>query len=81
MVEFIPMIRGAIRPHILTRIATIFFETGLIYSLSVVLSLGIYLTRSNLEYVVSLAVRPFICSRKCTCSCISDDPYNCELYH
>ncbi|KAJ7809909.1 hypothetical protein B0H14DRAFT_1286801 [Mycena olivaceomarginata] len=56
IIEFIPMIRGAIRPHILTRIATIFFETGLIYSLSVVLSLGIYLTRSNLEYVVSLAM-------------------------
>ncbi|KAJ7895069.1 hypothetical protein B0H13DRAFT_2035202 [Mycena leptocephala] len=55
-VEFHPQLRGQIRPHILTRIATIFFETGLIYTLSVVVSLGIYLTRSNLQYVASMAM-------------------------
>ncbi|KAJ7809899.1 hypothetical protein B0H14DRAFT_3874462 [Mycena olivaceomarginata] len=55
-IEFSPKIRGAIQPHILTRIAKIFFETGLIYSLSVVLSLAIYLAGSNLQYVVSLAM-------------------------
>jgi len=55
-VEFRPNIRGAIRPHILTRIATIFCETGLIYTLSVVASLGVYLARSNLEYVATLAM-------------------------
>jgi hypothetical protein len=56
LLECRPTIPGGIQPHILTRIANIFFETGLIYTLSVVLSLGIYLTGSNLEYVVSLAV-------------------------
>jgi hypothetical protein len=56
LLECGPTIPGGIQPHILTRIASIFFETGLIYTLSVVLSLGIYLTGSNLEYVVSLAV-------------------------
>lgn len=55
-VEFHPHLRGQIRPHILTRIATIFFETGLIYTLSVVVSLGIYLTRSNLQYIASMAM-------------------------
>ncbi|KAF7357284.1 hypothetical protein MSAN_01323800 [Mycena sanguinolenta] len=48
--------RGAIRVHTLTRIAMIFFETGLIYTLSVFFSLGIYLSRSNLQCVVALAV-------------------------
>ncbi|KAJ6468331.1 hypothetical protein C8R45DRAFT_1018353 [Mycena sanguinolenta] len=47
---------GTIRPHILTRIATTFFETGLIYTLSVIASLGVYLARSNLEYVATLAM-------------------------
>ncbi|KAJ7809912.1 hypothetical protein B0H14DRAFT_2453594 [Mycena olivaceomarginata] len=56
LLECGPTIPGGIQPHILTRIANIFFETGLIYTLSVVLSLGIYLTGSNLEYVVSLAM-------------------------
>ncbi|KAJ7274342.1 hypothetical protein B0H12DRAFT_1228096 [Mycena haematopus] len=55
-VEFRPGMRGTIRPHILTRIATIFFETGLIYTLSIVASLGVYLARSNLEYVATLAI-------------------------
>ncbi|KAF7330218.1 hypothetical protein MVEN_02458900 [Mycena venus] len=55
-VEFRPAIRGPIRPHILTQIATIFFETGLIYTLSVIASLGVYLARSNLEYVATLAM-------------------------
>jgi hypothetical protein len=50
--------RGAIEPHFLTRVAMIFFETGMIYTLFVVASLGIYLSGSHLEYVASLAVRP-----------------------
>ncbi|KAJ7189813.1 hypothetical protein GGX14DRAFT_607822 [Mycena pura] len=48
----------AIQRHILTRIATIFFETGLIYTLSIIASLGVYLAGSSLDYVASLA-----CSR------------------
>jgi hypothetical protein len=55
-VEFHPSMRGTIRPHILTRIATTFLETGLIYTLSVIASLGVYITRSSLEYVATLAV-------------------------
>ncbi|KAJ7671498.1 hypothetical protein DFH06DRAFT_1177721 [Mycena polygramma] len=55
-IEDQPDLRGAIRPHILTRIATISFETGLIYTLSIVASLGVYLAGSNLEYVASLAM-------------------------
>ncbi|KAJ7169376.1 hypothetical protein C8R43DRAFT_1121248 [Mycena crocata] len=43
-----------VRPHLLSRIAKIFFETGLVYTLSIIASLGIYLTNSNLEYVASL---------------------------
>ncbi|KAF8207036.1 hypothetical protein K438DRAFT_1931134 [Mycena galopus ATCC 62051] len=55
-VEFHSKIRGAIQSHILTRIATIFFETGVIYTLSVIASLGVYLAKSNLEYVATLAM-------------------------
>ncbi|KAJ7671490.1 hypothetical protein DFH06DRAFT_117105 [Mycena polygramma] len=55
-IEHQPHLRGSIRPHILTRIATIFFETGLIYTFSVVASLGVYLSRSNLEYVAVIAM-------------------------
>ncbi|KAJ7911430.1 hypothetical protein B0H13DRAFT_572569, partial [Mycena leptocephala] len=55
-VEFHPHLRGRIRPHILTRIATIFFETGLIYTLSVIASLGVYLTGSELQFVAALAM-------------------------
>jgi hypothetical protein len=46
------------RPQFLTRVAMIFFETGMIYTLFVIASLGVYLSDSNLEYVASLAVRP-----------------------
>ncbi|KAJ7895072.1 hypothetical protein B0H13DRAFT_1885689 [Mycena leptocephala] len=55
-IEHHPGLRGGIRPHILTRIATIFFETGLIYTLSVIASLGVYLTGSELEFVAALAM-------------------------
>ncbi|KAJ7746307.1 hypothetical protein B0H16DRAFT_1556963 [Mycena metata] len=47
---------GSLVPHVFTRIATIFFETGLIYTLSIIASLGVYLKGSNLEYVASLSV-------------------------
>ncbi|KAJ7105640.1 hypothetical protein C8R44DRAFT_715352 [Mycena epipterygia] len=47
---------GTIQPHFLSRIAKIFFETGLVYTLSVIASLGVYLTGSNLEYVAALAM-------------------------
>ncbi|KAJ7039695.1 hypothetical protein C8F04DRAFT_1086282 [Mycena alexandri] len=47
---------GSLLPHVLTRIATIFFETGLIYTLSIIASLGVYLKGSNLEYVASLSM-------------------------
>ncbi|KAJ7176125.1 hypothetical protein C8R43DRAFT_554623 [Mycena crocata] len=47
---------GAIRPHILSRVAQIFFESGLIYTLCVIASLAVYLSRSNLQYVASLAM-------------------------
>ncbi|KAJ7470029.1 hypothetical protein B0H11DRAFT_1389142 [Mycena galericulata] len=49
-------LRGSIEPHFLTRVATIFFESGMIYSLSIIASLGVYLTDSNLQYVASLAM-------------------------
>ncbi|KAJ6488148.1 hypothetical protein C8R47DRAFT_509063 [Mycena vitilis] len=64
-IEDQPDLRGFIRPHILTQIATISFETGLIYTLSIVVSLGIYLAGSKLEYVASLAmihVIPITCN-------------------
>ncbi|KAJ7853076.1 hypothetical protein B0H14DRAFT_2759052 [Mycena olivaceomarginata] len=51
---------GVIPPHLLTRIVTIFLETGLIYTLSVVASLGVYFTGSNLEFVAALA--PITCN-------------------
>jgi len=55
-VEFRPSIRNGIQPHILTRVAVVFFETGLIYTLSILVSLGFYVARSNLEYVATLAI-------------------------
>ncbi|KAJ7821303.1 hypothetical protein B0H14DRAFT_2831539 [Mycena olivaceomarginata] len=56
---------GVIPPHLLTRIVTIFLETGLIYTLSVVASLGVYFTGSNLEFVAALAmihIGPITCN-------------------
>ncbi|KAJ7479222.1 hypothetical protein FB451DRAFT_175130 [Mycena latifolia] len=47
---------GALQPHFLSRVGMMFFETGMIYLLSVVASLGVYLSGSNLEYVASLAI-------------------------
>ncbi|KAJ7730073.1 hypothetical protein DFH07DRAFT_849318 [Mycena maculata] len=49
-------LRGPLEPHLLSRVATIFFETGLIYTLSLVASLGVYLSDSELEFVASLAM-------------------------
>ncbi|KAJ6572449.1 hypothetical protein DFH09DRAFT_1152964 [Mycena vulgaris] len=49
-------LRGAIQPHFLSRVASIFFETGLIYTLFIIASLGVYLSGSNLEYVAALAI-------------------------
>jgi len=57
--------RGAIQPHFLTRVAMIFFETGMIYTLFVIASLGVYLSGSNLEYVAVLAaihIIPITCN-------------------
>ncbi|KAJ6488163.1 hypothetical protein C8R47DRAFT_1071910 [Mycena vitilis] len=67
-IEQQPHLRSTIRPHILTRIATIFFETGLIYTLSVVASLGVYLSRSNLEYVAVIAMIHIITLQPITCN-------------
>ncbi|KAF7374842.1 hypothetical protein MSAN_00370200 [Mycena sanguinolenta] len=55
-VEFRPSVRDGIQPNILTRVAVVFFETGLIYTLSIMVSLGVYVTGSNLEYVATLAI-------------------------
>ncbi|KAJ6518355.1 hypothetical protein DFH09DRAFT_1287574 [Mycena vulgaris] len=48
--------RGTMQTHFLTRVGMIFFETGVIYTLSVIASLGVYLSGSNLQYVASLAL-------------------------
>ncbi|KAJ7458922.1 hypothetical protein FB451DRAFT_1563789 [Mycena latifolia] len=48
-----PELRGALQPHFLTRVGVIFFETGLIYTVSVIATLAVYLSNSNLEYVVA----------------------------
>ncbi|KAJ7617979.1 hypothetical protein FB45DRAFT_840771 [Roridomyces roridus] len=42
--------------HFFDRAAMIFFETGMIYSLSVVASLGVYLSGSNIEYVATVSM-------------------------
>ncbi|KAJ7232963.1 hypothetical protein B0H12DRAFT_183776 [Mycena haematopus] len=55
-VEFRQTGPGGIQPRILKRIATIFFETGLINTLSIVVSLSVYLAESNLEYVATLGI-------------------------
>ncbi|KAJ7270233.1 hypothetical protein C8J57DRAFT_1180349 [Mycena rebaudengoi] len=55
-IQYRPALRGNIQPHFLSRVAILFFESGLLYTLSIIASLGIYLTGSNLEYVASLAV-------------------------
>ncbi|KAJ7479160.1 hypothetical protein FB451DRAFT_1172275 [Mycena latifolia] len=44
---------GALQPHLLTRVGMMFFETGMIYPLSVVTSLGVYLSGSNLDLSAS----------------------------
>ncbi|KAJ7086784.1 hypothetical protein B0H15DRAFT_986058 [Mycena belliarum] len=54
--EFRPDLRGRLPPHFLVRVGKIFFETGLFYTLSVVASLVVYLSASNLSYVASLAI-------------------------
>lgn len=47
---------GRVQPHILSKVAVIFFESGLLYTLSVVVFLAIYLTGSNIKYAFSLAL-------------------------
>ncbi|KAJ6578887.1 hypothetical protein DFH09DRAFT_1449247 [Mycena vulgaris] len=42
--------------HFLTRVAMVFFETGMIYTLSVIVALGVYLSWSNLKYVATLTL-------------------------
>ncbi|KAJ7105554.1 hypothetical protein C8R44DRAFT_858497 [Mycena epipterygia] len=59
-VEWRGDLRGMIQPHFLSRVAKIFFETGLIYTLSVIASLGVYLTGSHLKYVAALAMTHII---------------------
>jgi cystathionine beta-lyase family protein involved in aluminum resistance len=39
-------------------VARLFFESGLLYTLSIIASLGVYITGSELEYVATGAVRP-----------------------
>ncbi|CAK5268859.1 unnamed protein product [Mycena citricolor] len=52
---------GAVPTHFLTRVAAIFFETGLIYTLALVAFLGVYLSRDNFKWAMSLCVsRPAI---------------------
>jgi len=67
-------------PHVLTRIATIFFETGLIHTLSIIASLGVYLKGSNLEYVASLSVSlselHADIDSHCSWYAFPDDPHN-----
>ncbi|KAJ6498219.1 hypothetical protein DFH09DRAFT_1376199 [Mycena vulgaris] len=55
-VEYNANLQGATQAHFLTRVAMIFFETGMIYTLSVVAALGVYLSGSNLEHVATLAL-------------------------
>ncbi|KAJ7458989.1 hypothetical protein FB451DRAFT_1406153 [Mycena latifolia] len=60
-----PELCGALQPHFLTRVGIIFFETGLIYTISIIASLGVYLSNSNLEYVAALAaihIIPLTCN-------------------
>ncbi|KAF7336126.1 hypothetical protein MVEN_02159700 [Mycena venus] len=63
MIKSLPNMHDYVRPHIITRIATIFFETGLVYTLSIIVSLGLYLSGSSLQYVASLACLLYILSQ------------------
>ncbi|KAJ7255197.1 hypothetical protein C8J57DRAFT_1655917 [Mycena rebaudengoi] len=49
-------LRGDIQPHFLSRVAKLFFESGLLCSLSIILSLGVYLIGSELKYVATGAM-------------------------
>ncbi|KAJ7263962.1 hypothetical protein C8J57DRAFT_1333239 [Mycena rebaudengoi] len=60
VIQLEPRLMGQVQPHILSKVAIIFFESGLLYTLSVVVSLGVYLTGSNIEYASSLA--PISCN-------------------
>ncbi|KAJ7255188.1 hypothetical protein C8J57DRAFT_1721775 [Mycena rebaudengoi] len=51
-----PELRGDIQPHFLSRVAKLFFEFGLLYTLSIIASLGVYITGSELEYVAAGAM-------------------------
>jgi len=54
-----------IKPHVLSRVATIFLETGLVYTLSVITSLIVYLWGGHLHYAAALGmihVVPITCN-------------------
>ncbi|KAJ7255198.1 hypothetical protein C8J57DRAFT_603448 [Mycena rebaudengoi] len=51
-----PELRGDIQPHFLSRVAKLFFESGLLYTLSIIASLGVYITGNQLEYVATGAM-------------------------
>ncbi|KAJ6557046.1 hypothetical protein DFH09DRAFT_1084394 [Mycena vulgaris] len=62
-VDYKTNLHGATQTHFLTRVSMVFFETGMIYTLSVVAALGVYLSGSNLEYVATLALIHIIVER------------------
>ncbi|KAJ6528238.1 hypothetical protein DFH09DRAFT_1371272 [Mycena vulgaris] len=67
-VEHKANLHGETQAHFLTRVAMVFFETGMIYTLSIIAALGVYLSGSNLEYVGTLALIHII-------------PITCNLLH
>ncbi|KAJ7850915.1 hypothetical protein B0H14DRAFT_2342023 [Mycena olivaceomarginata] len=56
-IQFDPELQDTIRPYSFARISVILVESGLVYTVSMVISLGIFLSGSNFKYVSSLAVR------------------------
>ncbi|KAJ7255180.1 hypothetical protein C8J57DRAFT_603266 [Mycena rebaudengoi] len=55
-IQSLPELIGDIQPHFLSRVARLFFESGLLYTLSIIASLGVYITGSELEYVATGAM-------------------------
>ncbi|CAK5268858.1 unnamed protein product [Mycena citricolor] len=47
---------GSAPTHFLTRVAAIFFESGLIYTIPLVASLAVYLSKSHFEWTVSICM-------------------------
>ncbi|KAJ7893634.1 hypothetical protein B0H14DRAFT_2334731 [Mycena olivaceomarginata] len=65
-IQFDPELQDTIRPYSLARVSIILVESGLVYTVSMVISLGIFLSGSNFKYVSSLlqnVSRIFHCSR------------------